>query len=46
VKPEWGGCSSSPEEQRSQTVQAFHDPATIQIAVAGSGSPKDVVFAP
>jgi hypothetical protein len=34
----------SPEEQRTQTIQAFNDPATINIAVAGHGTPKEFVF--
>lgn len=45
VKREWEWLFElTPEEQRSQTIQAFIDPETIQIAVAGSGTPKDFVF--
>lgn len=45
LRPEWEWVFElSPEEQRSQSIQAFFDPDTIQIAVAGSGTPKDFVF--
>lgn len=45
VRPEWEWMFTlSPEEQRSQTVQAFNDPAAINIAVAGHGTPKEFVF--
>lgn len=45
VRPEWEWMFQlTGAEQRTQTIQAFHDPSTIQIAVAGSGTPKDFVF--
>ncbi|WP_051193351.1 UGSC family (seleno)protein [Nocardia jiangxiensis] len=45
IKPEWEWLFQlSREEQRSQTIQAFLDPSTIQIAVAGHGTPKEFVF--
>lgn len=45
IKREWEWLFElTPEEQRTQSVQAFIDPDTIQIAVAGSGTPKDFVF--
>ncbi|MET7335426.1 hypothetical protein [Nonomuraea sp. NPDC005650] len=45
IKREWEWLFElTPEEQRAQTIQAFIEPDTIQIAVAGSGTPKDFVF--
>ncbi|MFE2068657.1 hypothetical protein ACFXDH_40865 [Streptomyces sp. NPDC059467] len=45
VRPEWDWMFQlTPEEQRSQSVQAFNDPAAINIAVAGHGTPKEFVF--
>ncbi|MEW2397190.1 hypothetical protein [Streptomyces sp. NPDC046862] len=45
VRPEWEWLFQlTPEEQRTQTVQAFNDPAAINIAVAGHGTPKEFVF--
>lgn len=45
VRPEWQWLFElSPEEQRTQSIQAFNDPETINIAVAGHGTPKEFVF--
>ena len=45
IKTEWRWLFElTPEEQRSQTIQAFQDPDSIKIAVAGSGTPKEFVF--
>ncbi|MCX4815210.1 hypothetical protein OG601_31895 [Streptomyces sp. NBC_01239] len=45
VRPEWEWMFQlTPEEQRSQTIQAFNDPAAVNIAVAGHGTPKEFVF--
>ncbi|MER5787380.1 hypothetical protein [Streptomyces sp. NPDC001980] len=45
VRPEWEWMFQlTPEEQRTQTIQAFNDPAAINIAVAGHGTPKEFVF--
>ncbi|MBP2367711.1 UGSC family (seleno)protein [Pseudonocardia parietis] len=45
VRPEWQWMFElSPEEQRSQTIQAFLDPSTINIIVAGHGTTKEFLF--
>lgn len=45
VRPEWEWMFQlSPEEQRTQSIQAFNDPDAINIAVAGHGTPKEFVF--
>ncbi|MGW2824294.1 UGSC family (seleno)protein [Streptomyces sp. NPDC001443] len=45
VRPEWEWMFQlTPEEQRTQTVQAFNDIEAINIAVAGHGTPKEFVF--
>jgi hypothetical protein len=45
IKPEWRWLFElTPEEQRSQTIQAFLDLDSIKIAVAGQGTPKEFVF--
>ncbi|MEV0904381.1 UGSC family (seleno)protein [Streptomyces hokutonensis] len=45
VRPEWEWMFRlSPEEQRTQSIQAFNDPDAINIAVAGHGTPKEFVF--
>lgn len=45
IKPEWKWLFElTPEEQRSQTIAAFLDADSIKIAVAGHGTPKELVF--
>ncbi|MFT4229549.1 MAG: hypothetical protein QM602_04595 [Microbacterium sp.] len=45
LRPEWEWVFElTPEEQRTQSIQAFFDPDAVQIVVAGSGTPKDFVF--
>lgn len=45
VRPEWEWLFElSPEEQRTQSIQAFNDPETINVAVAGQGTTKEFVF--
>lgn len=45
IKPEWEWMFQlTPEEQRSQSIQAFQDPESIKIIVAGHGTTKDFVF--
>ncbi|MEU4657431.1 hypothetical protein AB0G32_26410 [Streptomyces sp. NPDC023723] len=45
VRPEWEWMFRlTPQEQRSQTIQAFNDPEAVNIVVAGHGTPKEFVF--
>lgn len=45
VRPEWEWMFElSPQEQRSQTIQVFHDPSTVNIIVAGHGTTKEFLF--
>ena len=45
IKPEWEWLFQlTPQEQRSQTIQAFLDPESIKVVVAGHGTTKDFVF--
>jgi hypothetical protein len=45
IKPEWEWLFQlTPQEQRAQTIQAFLDPESIKIVVAGHGTTKDFVF--
>ncbi len=45
IKPEWAWMFElTPEEQRTQTIQAFQDPDSIKLVVAGSGTTKELVF--
>jgi hypothetical protein len=45
IKPEWEWLFQlTPDEQRSQSIQAFQDPESIKVAVAGHGTTKEFVF--
>jgi hypothetical protein len=45
VRPEWEWMFDlTPEEQRSQTINLFHEISAITVIVAGSGTTKELMF--